>query len=77
MDNPGFSAQVNQRMTRVTAKAWRFEGEMKEIAGTFREANMPGEFHEAAAEIYHRLAKFKGATDTPSLNEVIQSLLKT
>ena len=36
----------------MTAKAWRFEGEMREIAATFHEAGMPQEFHEAAAEIY-------------------------
>jgi hypothetical protein len=57
-DEPGFSDQVNKRVARVTAKAWRFEGEMKEIETTFREAGLPGEFHNAAAEIYHRMANF-------------------
>lgn len=75
MDNKGFSDQVNQRLTRVTAKAWRFEGEMREIARTLKEAGLPGEFHEAAAEIYHRMASLKAAIDTPHLPEVIQSLL--
>ncbi len=75
MDNEGFSEQVNQRVKRVTAKAWRFEGEMREIALTFQEAGMPSEFHEAAAEIYHRMAGFKDAASTPSLPQVIESLL--
>ena len=34
MDDKGFSEQANRRITHVTAKAWRFEGEMKEIAST-------------------------------------------
>ena len=75
MDNKGFSEQVNRRITRVTAKAWRFEGEMKEIAATFREADLPGEFQEAAAEIYHRIAGFKDSTETPDLNDVLEALL--
>ena len=75
MDDSGFSEQVNRRITRVTAKAWRFEGEMKEIAATFREVDLPGEFQEAAAEIYHRIAGFKDSTETPDLNDVLESLL--
>ena len=75
MDNPGFSEQVNQRVTRVTAKAWRFEGEMKEIAETFREAGLPGEFHEAAAQIYHRMSGFKDSTATPSLPDILAKLI--
>jgi len=76
MDNTtGFSDQVSQRVRNVTRKAWRFEGEMKEIAQTFQEAGLTNEFHEAAADIYHRMVGFKDATDTPSLHEVIQSLL--
>ena len=75
MDNTGFSDQVSQRVRGATRKAWRFEGEMKEIARTFQEVGLTNEFHEAAADIYHRMVGFKDATDTPSLHEVIQSLL--
>lgn len=75
VEDAGFSEQTNQRVRRVTAKAWRFEGEMNEIAATFREAGLPGEFHQTAAEIYHRMANFKGAGETPSLNEVLSILL--
>lgn len=76
MDDPSFSEQANRRTTRVTAKAWRFEGEMHEIAATFQEAGLPNGFHEAAAEIYHRLAGFKDATETPSLEDVLNTLRK-
>jgi len=76
MDDPSFSEQANRRATRVTAKAWRFEGEMHEIASTFQAAGLPNGFHEAAAEIYHRLAGFKDSTETPSLDDVLNTLRK-
>lgn len=75
MDEPGFSEQVNRRVARVTAKAWRFEGEMKEIASTFREAGLPDGFHLAAADIYHRMANFKDANEVPPLNDVLKAVL--
>ena len=75
MGEPGFSDQVDQRVTRVTAKAWRFEGEMNEIASTFREAGLPDGFHLAAADIYHRMADFKDVRESPSLDEIIQTLI--
>jgi 3-hydroxyisobutyrate dehydrogenase-like beta-hydroxyacid dehydrogenase len=76
MDDSGFSEQVNRRTTRVTAKAWRFEGEMYEIAATFHAAGLPNGFHEAAADIYHRMAGFKDASETPKLEDVLSALLK-
>lgn len=75
MDQTGFSEQTNRRARRVTAKAWRFEGEMREIAETFAEAGLPNGFHEAAAEIYHRMAGFKDNQQPPELDEVIKALL--
>lgn len=75
MDDKDFSEQVNQRVKRVTAKAWRFEGEMEEIASTFREAGLPSGFHQAAAEIYHRMAGFKDSSETPPLDDVLNALL--
>src|SRR6185503_7249281 len=38
LDDQDFSEQANRRVRRVTAKAWRFEGEMNEIAQTFQTA---------------------------------------
>jgi hypothetical protein len=58
----------------VTAKAWRFAGEMDEVAATFAEAGMPDGFHRAAADIYRRLADFKGRTAPPALAEVLTAL---
>jgi 3-hydroxyisobutyrate dehydrogenase-like beta-hydroxyacid dehydrogenase len=65
-----------RQVRQVTAKAWRFIGEMEEIAATFRDAGLPPEFHLAAADVYQRLAGFKGAPDTPPLDEVLLALLR-
>lgn len=75
MDDPDFSGQANRRATRVTAKAWRFEGEMHEIASTFRDAGLPDGFHEAAAEVYRRMADFKDSPEQPKLDQVLDALL--
>jgi hypothetical protein len=61
-------------MRVVTAKAWRFTGEMEEIAVTFAAAGMPPGFHQAAADIYQRLADFKDAPSTPAVEQVLAAL---
>lgn len=43
----------------TSRKAWRFAPEMREIAKTFDGADLPPGFHEAAAEIYSRMASLK------------------
>jgi 3-hydroxyisobutyrate dehydrogenase-like beta-hydroxyacid dehydrogenase len=70
-----FSTQTQERVRRVTAKAWRFEGEMKEIASTLAGTSIPAGFHIAAAEIYRRMADFKDARETPELDVVLDALL--
>src|SRR5438094_538843 len=40
-------------------KAWRFVGEMEEIARSLAGVGLPAGFHEAAREIYERLADYK------------------
>jgi len=73
-DWDGFADQAVNRARRVTAKAWRFAGEMEEISSTFDQAGLPGEFHAAAAILYRRLAHFKDAPSKPSLEEVLAAL---
>ncbi|MBW8011737.1 MAG: NAD(P)-dependent oxidoreductase [Chloroflexi bacterium] len=70
-----YTQNTHARITRVTAKAWRFSGEMEEIATTFENAGLPNGFHLAAREIYQRLAKFKGADPLPSVEDVLNTLL--
>ena len=70
-----FAEQTRMRVRRVTAKAWRFEGEMHEIAETFASVGLPDGFHLAAADIYQRLALFKAAPTLPELADVLAALL--
>jgi len=62
-------------ISRVTAKAWRFSGEMEEIASTLEAAGLPSGFHLAACDIYQRIAKFQGADPTPPVEDVLDALL--
>ena len=68
------TAAAHRRATDNALKAWRFEGEMREISETFAEAGLPGGFHAAAAEIYERLAPFKDRTEPPELGDVLDTL---
>jgi len=70
-----FAEQTTNRVRRVTGKAWRFAGEMDEIAATFESAGLPGGFHAAAGKIFERMACFKDATSTPELDAVLDALL--
>jgi len=74
-DGGRFAEEASQKIRQVTAKAWRFAGEMEEIAATLHQAGMPDKFHIAAAEIYRRMGSFKDATITPSLEDVLTALL--
>jgi 3-hydroxyisobutyrate dehydrogenase-like beta-hydroxyacid dehydrogenase len=56
-------------------KAWRFVGEMEEIAATFAAAGLPDGFHQAAAEVWRRLSSYKDAA-RPSVTEVVETLAK-
>ena len=76
-DDPDFPDRTEARVRRVTAKAWRFIGEMEEISATFRAAGLPSGFHDAAAEIYRRMDGLEKKADMPSLNEVLARLLET
>ena len=72
---PGLT-QRSTGMGRGTArKAWRFVGEMGEIADTFEHAGLPPEFHKAAGEVYARMADFKNADPLPEIDEIIDRIL--
>ncbi|MCG8376422.1 MAG: DUF1932 domain-containing protein, partial [Chlorobiales bacterium] len=75
-DDPDFADQSVERIRRVTAKAWRFSGEMEQIAATFGRAGLPEGFHLAASDIYERMATFKDAEQVPGLDEVLGALLR-
>ncbi len=69
--------ELHKRSEVVTAqarKAWRWVGEMEEIAASFEAAGLPGGFHLAAAELYRRLEGFKDSAAPPTLADVIEAL---
>lgn len=74
--DPNAAAQTQNRVRKVTAKAWRFAGEMDEIAAAFDMAGIPSGFFVAAGEVYERMASFKDADETPSLEETLAALLQ-
>jgi 3-hydroxyisobutyrate dehydrogenase-like beta-hydroxyacid dehydrogenase len=72
----GYAERTAQKISDVTKKAWRFAGEMEEIASTFRDAGLPGEFHDGASVLYRRIAGFKDAPSVPPLEEVLAALAR-
>jgi len=71
---PGVEERSQRAVANNAFKAWRFAGEMREIASTFEAAGLPGGFHAAAADVYERLAGFKDR-DAPTVADVVQTLL--
>lgn len=75
ISQPDLERRSQQAAAVATPKAWRYVGEMKEIAATFEAAGLPAGFHNAAAELWERLAPFKDRTDpAPAITDVIDSL---
>lgn len=71
---PGVLRRLEQRSSGPVAKAWRFAGEMDEIAATFAANDLPDGFHAAAADIYRRLSGFRDDPAVP-LDAAIAALL--
>jgi 3-hydroxyisobutyrate dehydrogenase-like beta-hydroxyacid dehydrogenase len=60
---------------QALTKGWRWRAEMEEIARTFRDADLPDGFHQAASDIFGALVRDEEAASAPStLDEVIKSL---
>jgi len=56
-------------------KAWRWIAEMEENAAALDAAGLPEGFHQAAADVYRRLAPYKDAGVPPTLDDVAKTLL--
>jgi 3-hydroxyisobutyrate dehydrogenase-like beta-hydroxyacid dehydrogenase len=69
LSQPGLDKR-SEVVTVQARKAWRWVGEMEEIAAGFEAAGLPGGFHLAAAELYRRLEGFKGGDAPPALSQV-------
>jgi 3-hydroxyisobutyrate dehydrogenase-like beta-hydroxyacid dehydrogenase len=67
--------EYERMIAGAVPKAWRYVGEMEEIAATFAAAGLPSGFHEAAAALYARLDDYRDADPPPPTEEVIARLL--
>jgi 3-hydroxyisobutyrate dehydrogenase-like beta-hydroxyacid dehydrogenase len=72
---PSEADRIEADGPRIAGKAWRWVGEMEEIAATFEDAGLPPGFHEGAGEIYEAMADFKDAERSPSFDAVMGSIL--
>ncbi len=72
---PGTAGRVERAALGSAPKAWRFAGEMREIAASYNQADLPMGFHLAAAQLYERLAPLKDQSE-PSLAQVVSLLLQ-
>ena len=73
---PGLPSQSEGAVRGSARKAWRFVGEMEEIATAFKAAGLPDSFHRAAAELYRRLERYKDTDQPPSLEEATAVILQ-
>jgi 3-hydroxyisobutyrate dehydrogenase-like beta-hydroxyacid dehydrogenase len=73
ISQPDLSARAESAAKGNAKKAWRFIGEMEEIAATYAAVGLPDGFHQGVAEIYRRMARYKDGP-MPSLAEVLRAL---
>jgi 3-hydroxyisobutyrate dehydrogenase-like beta-hydroxyacid dehydrogenase len=73
LSQPGLARRSESAGVGAAPKAWRFVGEMREIAQTFRRAGVPGEFHDGAAEIYRRIETLQDS-DNVTFDDVLALL---
>ena len=76
ISQPDLERKSNRAAAVAAPKAWRYVGEMEEIAATFEAAGLPTGFHNAAAEICARLAPFKDLTDPPPTVAAVLAALR-
>lgn len=72
---PALLQRADRGLSGAAAKAWRWVGEMEEIAATFEANGLPDGFHRAAAEVYRRIEQFKDDPDAPGGAELAKHLL--
>lgn len=63
MSQPGLADRSKQTASGIAPKAWRFAGEMREIAAAMVANDLPAGFHDAAGDVYERLADLRDTAD--------------
>ncbi len=71
---PHLPSQLDRTVAGSAPKAWRWGAEMREIAATFGADGLPSGFHEAAADLFDRLADLRDRTDV-ELDDVLSRLV--
>jgi 3-hydroxyisobutyrate dehydrogenase-like beta-hydroxyacid dehydrogenase len=75
ISQPALEKKCSRAAAVAVPKAWRYVGEMREIAEAFEAAGLPAGFHNAAAEICERLAGFKDQSDPgPTVTAVVAAI---
>ena len=73
ISQPGTTERSEATAQMTAFKAWRFDGEMAEIAATFAANDLPPGFGEAARDIFGRMARFKDVDDA-TLDHVLDAI---
>jgi 3-hydroxyisobutyrate dehydrogenase-like beta-hydroxyacid dehydrogenase len=76
ISQPELTKRSEKAVEGTARKAWRFVGEMEELAAAFKAAGVPAQFHEAGAEVYERMAPWKDAPTAPTVAEVCKALAR-
>jgi 3-hydroxyisobutyrate dehydrogenase-like beta-hydroxyacid dehydrogenase len=75
ISQPTLAKKCDRAAAVAVPKAWRYVGEMREIAEAFEVAGLPTGFHQAAAEICERFTCFKDQTQPAlTVTKVVQAL---
>ena len=74
LSQSGLSQRLTYSAVAVAPKAWRWTGEMDEVADTFAAAGLPDGFHRAASEVFQRLGVWRTARGA-SVDKVLDALL--
>lgn len=73
---PELAEHGDARIAATLPKAWRFVGEMEEIADSFAARELPDGFHRAAAEIYAAIATAQ-ALEAGSVTVTLDALARS
>lgn len=74
---PDFAEQKKAAAVGVAYnKAWRFAGEMDEMAMTWEDAGVPNEFFVGAAEVYRRIGHLRESDSEQTIEEVLKEVRK-
>jgi 3-hydroxyisobutyrate dehydrogenase-like beta-hydroxyacid dehydrogenase len=76
ISQPELPARSERAFSDNARKAWRFVGEMEQIAAALSAVGLPPGFHEGARDIYERLSAFKDTPTPPTVEDAAAKLLR-